>query len=503
MTSFLIALAIFIAQTRVDLKNQAKDVDFTNFASTKPAKTGTALPAACAPGELFFNLSSPGAGLYTCASTNVWTQGSPNFAKPFSGVTSLSILGSEHNQGTANLIVSCWDGASPANWIEPGGVQVDPATFNVTVTFTAAQSGKCVVTGTSGIGGSGSGGSGGPITVSQLPNGIPAAKIAAGTVSDAAFGALSNVTSDLQAQINGKAALNHVHIGGGDLSGDVTNTAVVGLQRVAVSNVTPLNGQALVFNAGAGQWQPQAVAGGAGGASTASQLTDLTVTFTSGSVLTIGSGCSNATPCNLRFGTTVISILTSATVTISGSGSGPAFFYVTSDGTLNAGSNTLSLACSSTCAAQTGVTQYPLNSIPLASWNALNGLWMSGGGTDRRAFQSTSVLAGGTGIALVSNGTQTTVAVDPAVVPTFLTNAAALTFGTVANLACSGDFTLSLPGAATGDSVAPGWPALPAGVLGMSWISAANTAAVRLCNFSGATQSFSNLTIRATVVRGL
>ena len=501
MTSFLIALAIFIAQTRVDLKYQAKDVDFSNFATTKPAKTGTALPATCGPGELFFSLSSSGAGLYTCASTNVWTQGSANYAKAFSGVTSLSILGTEHNQGTANLIVSCWDGASPANWIEPGAVQVDPATFNVTVTFATAQTGKCVVNGTSGFGSSG--GSGGAITVAQLPSGIPAAKIAAGTVTDAAFGWLSNVTSDLQAQINGKAALNHVHIGGGDLLGDVTNTTVVGLQRFAVASTTPQNGQALVFNGTAGQWQPQAVAGGSGGASTASQLTDLNVIYSSATVLTVGSGCSNTTPCNVRFGTTVISILTSATVTISGAGSGAAYFYVTSDGTLNAGSNTLALACSSTCAAQTGVTQYPLNSIPLASWNALNGVWMTGGGTDRRAFQSTSVVAGGTGIALVSNGTQTTVAVDPAVVPTFLTNTAVLSFGSVNNLACSVDVALSLPGAALGDSVAPGWPVLPGGVLGISWISSANNAAVRLCNFSGTTQSFNSLTIRATVVRGL
>lgn len=503
MTRFLIALAMLIAQTRVDLKYQAKDVDFSNSATTKPAKTGTALPATCGPGELFFSLSSTGAGLYTCASTNVWTQGAPNYAKAFSSVTTLSILGTEHNQGTANLIVSCWDGASPANWIEPGSVQVDPATFNVTVTFATAQSGKCVVSGTSGSGGSGGGGSGGPITVAQLPNGIPAAKIAAGTVSDAAFGTLSNVTSDLQTQLNGKAALNHVHIGGGDLLGDVTNTTVVGLQRVAVSSTTPVNGQALVFNGSAGQWQPQTVAGGSGGASNTSQLTDLTVTYSSANVLTVGSGCSNTTPCNLRFGTTVVSILTSATVTISGSGSGPAYFYVTSDGTLNAGSNTLTLACSSTCAAQTGVTQFPLNSIPLASWNALNGVWMTGGGTDRRAFQSTSVVLGGSGIALVSNGTQTTIAVDPAVVPTFLTNTAVLSFGSVNNLACTADVALSLPGAALGDSVAPGWPVLPGGVLGMSWISSANNAAVRLCNFSGAAQSLNNLTIRATVVRGL
>lgn len=501
MTSFLIALAMFVAQTRVDLKYQAKDVDFTNFASTKPARAGATLPATCGTGELFFSLSATGGGLYACATANVWTQGAPNYAKAFSAVTTLSILGTEHNQGTSNLIITCWDGATPANWIEPGTVQVDPSSFNVTITFATAQTGKCVVNGTSGAGSAGAS-SGGAITVAQLPSGIPAVKIAAGTVNDAAFGTLSAVTSDIQAQLNGKAALNHVHIGGGDLAGDVTNTAVVGLQRVAVASTTPQNGQALVYNSTAAQWQPQPVSGVAG-ASTASQLTDLNVIYSNANVLTIGSGCSNSTPCNLRFGTTVISILTSATVTISGAGSGAAYFYVTSDGTLNAGSNTLALACSSTCAAQTGVTQFPINSIPLAGWNALNGVWMVGGGTDRRAFQSASVVAGGTGIALVSNGTQTTIAVDPAVIPTFLTNTASLTFGSVNNLACSGDITLSLPGAAPGDSVAAGWPALPAGVTGISWISAANTAAVRLCNLSGTTQSLSNLTIRATVVRGL
>ena len=38
------------AQTRVDLRTQARDVDFSGAASTKPFKTGTSLPATCAAG---------------------------------------------------------------------------------------------------------------------------------------------------------------------------------------------------------------------------------------------------------------------------------------------------------------------------------------------------------------------------------------------------------------------------------------------------------------------
>jgi hypothetical protein len=59
-----------------------------------------------------------------------------------------------------------------------------------------------------------------------------------------------------------------------------------------------------------------------------------------------------------------------------------------------------------------------------------------------------------------------------------------------------------MPGASTGDSVAPGWPsAFESGLIGMMRISASNTVAVRVCNLSGATVDPAAAIFRATVVR--
>jgi hypothetical protein len=61
------------AQTKVDLKAQSKNVDFTTASATKPLKTGTSLPATCGQGEMFFLLSGPvGANVYACVATNTW-----------------------------------------------------------------------------------------------------------------------------------------------------------------------------------------------------------------------------------------------------------------------------------------------------------------------------------------------------------------------------------------------------------------------------------------------
>jgi Collagen triple helix repeat (20 copies) len=62
------------AQTLVDLRTQSKSVDFTAASTTKPMKTGTALPAACGVGEAFFRTNAPaGSNFYLCTSQNSWT----------------------------------------------------------------------------------------------------------------------------------------------------------------------------------------------------------------------------------------------------------------------------------------------------------------------------------------------------------------------------------------------------------------------------------------------
>src|SRR5947209_18735774 len=62
------------AQTRIDLSSQSKRIDFSAADSTKPMKTGAALPETCAAGEVFLLLSATaGSNVYTCLATNIWT----------------------------------------------------------------------------------------------------------------------------------------------------------------------------------------------------------------------------------------------------------------------------------------------------------------------------------------------------------------------------------------------------------------------------------------------
>ena len=70
---FMLAGQAF-GQTTVDLRTQSKSVDFSNLPGTRPTTVGTALPANCQTGQLYFNsAASPGANLYGCSSTNVWS----------------------------------------------------------------------------------------------------------------------------------------------------------------------------------------------------------------------------------------------------------------------------------------------------------------------------------------------------------------------------------------------------------------------------------------------
>jgi hypothetical protein len=68
------------AQTAVDLAHQAKTPDFSVMQHTRPAQTGTVLPASCAAGEVFFKTdAAPGSNLYLATSSSpcTWTQVNP------------------------------------------------------------------------------------------------------------------------------------------------------------------------------------------------------------------------------------------------------------------------------------------------------------------------------------------------------------------------------------------------------------------------------------------
>jgi hypothetical protein len=84
---------------------------------------------------------------------------------------------------------------------------------------------------------------------------------------------------------------------------------------------------------------------------------------------------------------------------------------------------------------------------------------------------------------------------------TKLTGSAALTFTVFDSL--TADLTFALAGAVATDAVVPAWPAaLPAGICGIMFVSAANTITVRLLNLSGAgTYGPAALTYGCTIIR--
>ena len=147
------------------------------------------------------------------------------------------------------------------------------------------------------------------------------------------------------------------------------------------------------------------------GAQSASQLSDLAPSLTSATTLTIGASCSVATPCNVRFGSAVYAFTTSTSATIS-AGTGTAYVYLDPSGNLTVGHN-LTVTCASGCLAVAGVTAFPSNSIPIFTWTATNGTWDATGGTDWRAFQSTTNIAAGTGLLSATANGVTTLSIDP------------------------------------------------------------------------------------------
>src|SRR5450432_2085839 len=343
--ALLVALAMAAtAQTRVDLRTQAKNVDFSAAASTKPSKTGTTLPAACAVGETFLKTDAPaGNNLYVCTPANTWNgQGTPgatgNADKVLSNdgaTTGWRTMGGDVGgkpdaltvakiQGRAvsatapaagqlltwNNSIGVWE---PANLAFGGdasggiGSLTVTALRNRTVSTAAPANGQALVwnsavsqwqpqtlAGGGGVpsvyGRTGSvtaqtgdytfGQISGTVTDSQVATGINTNKIGGGSVSNAAFGYLANVTSDLQTQLTGRALTNQPV--GGDVSGTLGGVTVAALRGRSVAGTAPANGQALVWNSSSSQWQPQNVAagdtgGGVGGAYSSSFTSQTTV----------------------------------------------------------------------------------------------------------------------------------------------------------------------------------------------------------------------------------
>jgi hypothetical protein len=149
------------------------------------------------------------------------------------------------------------------------------------------------------------------------------------------------------------------------------------------------------------------------GAASSDQLKDFLVTG-SGPVLTIGANCSATSPCNVGFGNNTYSIAGSAAATLT-SGTGVAYIYISSSGALTVG-HAMTLTCSAGCVAQSGVTAFPINSIPLFTWTASDGSWNATGGLDRRAFLSTKTFTTGIGLIGSDVGGQAVLSIDTSLV---------------------------------------------------------------------------------------
>ena len=172
-------------------------------------------------------------------------------------------------------------------------------------------------------------------------------------------------------------------------------------------------GQNLYGCTAANVWSLQAGGGSGGGAGATFQLTDFAVQRSSATTLVVGNGCAATTPCNVGFGNTVHAFMLAGNVTLTG-GSGTAYVYIDGAGNLTVGHN-VTLSCDVGCTATAGITSFPSDSIPLATWNSTGGSLDLSGGMDFRSFLSSKTVASGVGIVGTDVGGVATLSADTTV----------------------------------------------------------------------------------------
>lgn len=165
-------------------------------------------------------------------------------------------------------------------------------------------------------------------------------------------------------------------------------------------------------------WSVQSAGTSSGGsgasASMAAQLGDLQAKRTASNVLTIGANCSASTPCNVHFGGMVFTITAGATATLSGASTGMLYVYVSGTGMLTVGHN-VTVSCNG-CTAQSGVTSFPPDAVPIATWSVTSGTLDAAGGQDFRAVLGTKNVMAGPGITASDANGNTIVSVDTSLV---------------------------------------------------------------------------------------
>ena len=166
--------------------------------------------------------------------------------------------------------------------------------------------------------------------------------------------------------------------------------------------------------------------GGGGGTPVTSTaaLTDLAVTLNPNTPnqLSIASACTSVTPCNVRFGASTFKVTSPATLTVPSGAAvgGMAYIYIaSSDGSINVWTTITggAVTCSSPCNVLSNISQFPSDSIPVATWSASAGRWDAQGGTDLRAFLSNrSSITSGTGIVVADAQGRFVVSADTSVI---------------------------------------------------------------------------------------
>jgi hypothetical protein len=150
---------------------------------------------------------------------------------------------------------------------------------------------------------------------------------------------------------------------------------------------------------------------GQGSAVSTPALTPLQVVWTNSTTLTIGPTCAVATPCLARIGAIAYSFAAPGTATVQ-TGSGLAYVYVSSGGALTVGTSGAgnpAMTCSG-CQTLNTITQFPVDSIPLAVWNATAGTWDPTGTDDRALLSGGRTVTAGENIIITESGNNITIA---------------------------------------------------------------------------------------------
>jgi hypothetical protein len=280
---------------------------------------------------------------------------------------------------------------------------------------------------------------------------------------------------------------------GGDLSGPIGASTVVGIQNHPVSMATPAAGQVLTWSAVPGQWVPSSPTTGEG----------FSLTQTSTATALINAECTVASPCNARFGHGVQQFTAPVSVTMaSASGSGQMLFYLDSSGSVQIIDNLTNVSCSGNCTVTPSQSpSFPAGSIPTWSCSVVTGSWANC--ADLRAPLSTLNIIAGSGIFTIDTGSEIIVGVDSFSASQVSESESIIAVGPIANGTCTKTNDLSLPGASPGDPVVAGWPvSLPAGVIGHMQVSQPDTISSTLCNFSGKAVTLGSLSLHAQITSG-